>query len=333
MKTYFKKSINKISLIAILLVVVFALTSCRSGKWPTTIYTTWGNEFKFSSFFQGLFGWPVAILSYPIAWLMHLIGSACGNKYVWGVLFTTLIVRTIAWPIYAKQNSTTIKMTLIQPEMEKVQNKYRGRQDPESQRRMQAEMMAVYKKYKMNPFGCFFTMILQFPIFMGMYEAVRRINLYSTTTLDGGFSTITEPGKFVLSNTKVFNYFDLNSSFSSGAVRDKIFVVVLALLFSAITLLSQHLSQKKPEYMKNTGTQRRVEAQNSTAKQMKMMNYFMVIMFFIFSLQNTALAFYWLIGGIYQLGQSYVGRKMNEKHYYKMTGTVPAKFKEKNKKA
>lgn len=331
MKTYFKSRINKISLIAILLVVVLTLTSCRSGKWPTTIYASWKDEFNFSGFFQGLFGWPVAILSYPIAWLMHGIGHLCGDKYFWGILFTTLIVRTIAWPIYAKQNSTSVKMQLIQPEMLKIQNKYRGRQDPESQRRMQAETMAIYKKYKMNPFGCLVTMFLQFPIFMGMYEAVRRINLYSTTTLDGGYSTISQPGRFVLSNTKVFNYFDLDSSFSSGAVHDKIFVVILALAFSAITLISQHLAQKKPSYMKNTGTQRTAGNQNDTAKQMKMMNYFMVIMFFIFSLQNTSLALYWLIGGIYQLLQSFIGRKMNEKHYYKLTGTVPVKVKEKNK--
>ena len=200
MKTYFKRSINKISLIAVLVFVVLALTSCRSGKWPTTIYTTWGDEFKFSGFFQGLFGWPVALISYPIAWGMHIIGSACGNKYFWGILFTTLIVRTLAWPIYAKQNSTTVKMQLIQPEMERIQRKYGGRKDPESQRRMQAETMALYKKYKINPLGCMFTMIIQFPIFMGMYEAVRRINLTSTSILDGGASVIVQPGKFALTN-------------------------------------------------------------------------------------------------------------------------------------
>ena len=84
-------------------------------------------------------------------------------------------------------------------------------------------------------------------------------------------------------------------------------------------------------YMKQTGTQRRAPGTGQdTAKQMKMMNYFMVVMFFIFSLQNTALALYWLIGGIYQLLQSFVGRKMNEKHYYKLTGTIPVKVKEKN---
>lgn len=50
---------------------------------------------------------------------MGTIGGALGDSYFWGIIFTTIIVRTIAWPIYAKQNSTSLKMTLIQPEMEK----------------------------------------------------------------------------------------------------------------------------------------------------------------------------------------------------------------------
>ncbi|MGM9971634.1 MAG: YidC/Oxa1 family membrane protein insertase [Anaeroplasmataceae bacterium] len=314
MKSYFKRNVNKISFLAILLVALVVLTSCRQGKWPNTVYTTWGAEFKFSSFGQGFTGWPVAILSYPIAWLMHLIGKALGNSYAWGLIFTTIIVRTIAWPIYAKQNSSSIKMQLIQPEMEKVQRKYAGRKDPESQRRMQAETLAIYKKYKMNPFGCVFTMLLQFPIFMGMYEAVRRVNLYSTTVIDGGASTLVQPGRFALTNTKLFGYFELNSSFSSGVLHDKIFVVVVGLLFSACTLLSQYLGQKQPSYVKK----RPNAQQDQMAKQMKFMNYFMVVMFFVMSLSSTSLAVYWLIGGIYQLLQSHIGRKMNERNYYKM---------------
>lgn len=314
MKNYFKKHVNKISLIAILLVVVIALTSCRQGKWSSTVYTTWGAEFKFSSFFQGLFGWPVAILSYPIAWLMYIIGDLLGNSYAWGLFFTTIIVRTLAWPIYAKQNSSSIKMQLIQPEMEKLQRKYAGRKDQESQRRMQMETMNIYKKYKINPFGCIFTMLLQFPIFMGINEAVRRINLYSTRVLDGGASTIVEPGRFALSNTKMFGYFELNTSFSAGAIHDKIFIIILAILLSLTTLLSQRLAQKKPSYMKN-----RPNAQeNQMAKQMKFMNYFMVVMFFIMALTSASLSLYWVIGGFYQLLQSHIGRKLNEKKYYQM---------------
>lgn len=302
------------------MLVVCVLASCRQGSWPTTPYTTWGNEFKFSSFWQGLWGWPVAVLSYPIAWIMGTIGGLLGDSYAWGIIFTTIIVRTIAWPIYAKQNGTSLKMTLIQPEMQKIQRKYQNRKDPESQRRMQMETMALYKKYKMNPLGCGLTMILQFPIFMAMYECVRRIQLSSV--IDG---TVVVPGEFSLSSTKLFGIFDINTSVmnsgTSGIVKatraaDIIFGIVLALLFAVVTLLGQKLAQRPPKYQKKRPIQK-TEQQIQQEKTMKTVNYVMVAMFFFMSLSSTALTLYWFIGGVYQLGQSQIGRKLNERAYEK----------------
>lgn len=334
MKRFFTRNINKIVVLAILVVVVFSLASCRTNAsmWYEKPYTNWYNEFNFSnnkgnfSFWQALLGWPVSVLSYPFAWLMGSIGKALGDSYFWGIVFTTLIVRTIAWPIYSKQNSTSVKMQLIQPEMERIQRKYSGRRDPESQQRMQQETMKLYKKYKMNPFGCMFTMFLQFPIFMAMYECVKRIQVKQTTTINGVVTAVKD-GAFTLHNTKLFNYFEINSAvMNSGAsgvqkastTHDIIFGVVLAVLFTAITLISQKLSTKQPSYVKKRPRQAQTEQQEQQQKTMKMMNYIMSFMFFFMALSSTALSLYWLIGGIYQLFQSMIGRKLNERNYYKM---------------
>lgn len=319
MKSFFTRNINKIALIAILFVVVGALTSCRQGSWPNTPYTSWGAEWKFSGFWQGLWGWPVAILSYPFAWIMGTIGGALGDSYFWGIIFTTIIVRTIAWPIYAKQNSTSLKMTLIQPEMEKIQRKYANRKDPESQQRMSQETMALYKKYKMNPLGCGFTMLLQFPIFMAMYECVRRIQL--PQYVDG---VVQAPGRFTLSNTKLFGFFDINTAVMASndgilkatAWQDIFFGILIAVLFAAVTLLSQKLASRPPKYQKKRNTVKTAQ-QEQQAKTMKFMNYFMIVMFFFMSLNSTALSLYWLVGGIYQLFQSQIGRMLNERAYKK----------------
>lgn len=321
MKNFYTRNMNKIAMIGILVVLVSVLASCRQGTWPTTPYTNWGAEFHFSGFWQGLWGWPVAILSYPIAWLMGTIGGALGDSYAWGIIFTTLIVRTIAWPIYAKQNSTSLKMTLMQPEMQKVQMKYAARKDPESQRRMQQETMAIYKKYKMNPLGCGFTMILQFPIFMAMYECVRRIQL--PQILDG---TVEVAGNFTLGSTKLFGYFDINTSVMSSGTsgihqavlgRDIAFGVILAILYAVVTLFSQKLAQRPPKYQKRNNNRVKTEQQISQEKTMKIMNYVMVGMFFFMALSSTALTLYWFIGALYQVFQSQVGRKLNERAYYK----------------
>ena len=252
MTQFIYKNKYKIALIAFLCFLLIALSSCRTdtNTWYNKPYVDgWGGysqEFHFSDFWSGLWGWPVSILSWPIAWICSSIGKALGNSFFWGILFTTLIVRTVAWPIYSKQNSMSLKMTLMQPEMARIQRKYGVRKDPQSQQQMQLEMMKLYKKYKMNPLGCILPMFIQFPIFMAMYEVVKRINASSTVT-EGGV-TIVQYGTFALHNTKVFNFFELNTSFfEATAIQDKIFAVVLAVGFGGLTLLSHKLAAKTPK--------------------------------------------------------------------------------------
>jgi len=321
MTNFFYRNRFKLIFVGLLALLLVSLTSCRfdSGTWNQKIYTTYSQEWvdlwnNGSGFFNALFAWPVNLLSYPIAWICSSIGKGIGNSYFWGIFFTTLIVRTLAWPIYAKQNGMSLKMQLIQPEMEKIQRKYGQRKDPQSQQQMQMETMKLYKKYHINPLGCFGTMFLQFPIFMSMYEVVQRINKTATTTIGNGL-TATYQSAFALSNTKLFGFFELDTSFwSATAIQDKIFAVVVALLFGGLQILQQKLSSRPPRYLKKNPKKNGTDQ----AKQMKMMMYVMTIMFVIMSLSSTSLAIYWLIGAVYQIFQSQVGRILNEKKYYKM---------------
>lgn len=313
----------KLIMICFLAVLLVSLSGCRvnAENWYAKPYVDgwagYGKEFHFSNFWEGMWGWPVSILSWPIAWICSHIGKALGNSFFWGILFTTLIVRTLAWPIYSKQNSMSLKMTLMQPEMNRIQKKYGARKDPQSQQQMQTEMMKLYKKYKINPLGCVFSMFIQFPIFMAMYEVVKRINATTTTMING--VEVVQYGPFALYDTKVFGFFELNTSFMEAtAIQDKIFALVIAIGFGALQLLSQKLASKKPKYMKEYAQDRvKSQQQQDQQKQMKMMNYVMVIMFVFMSLSSTSLALYWLIGAVYQLFQSYIGRKLNERNYNK----------------
>ena len=313
---------HKIIMLGFLFVLLFGLTGCRtnSNAWTTRPYVDgwagYSQDFKFNSSWEAMWGWPVSILSWPIAWICSHIGKGLGNSFFWGILFTTLIVRTLAWPIYSKQNSMSLKMTLMQPEINRLQRKYGNRKDPQSQQQMQMEMMKIYKKYKVNPLGCILPMFIQFPIFMAMYEVVRRINATTSVTING--VEVVQYGTFALQNTKLFNFFELNTSFfEASAIHDKIFAVVLAIAFGALTILSQKLAQRKPKYVKNYNQNAANSQQEQQQKQMKMMNYIMTIMFVFMALSSTSLSLYWLIGAIYQLFKSFVGRKLNEINYYK----------------
>ena len=318
MKLFLHRNIYKFTALFIVLLVVLGLSSCRTSAdyWYSNVYTTWGNEFHFQGFWDGFWGWGVSILSYPFAWLCSSIGKGLGNSFFWGIVFTTIIIRTVAWPIYSRQNSMTLKMQVMQPEIDKLQKKYAFRKDPNSQKRMQQEMMMIYKKYKFNPLGCLFSTFIQFPIFIAMYEVVRRVNLTTTTVLSNGVVVETY-GKFALTNTKLFGFFELNgTSATVGELKDRIFCIAIALIYAGLTFLSQKLAQRKPSYVKKTNYNPKA---NDQAKQMRIMNIVMVVMFFFIALSSTALSIYWLIGAIYQLFQSQLTRILNERAYYKMT--------------
>ena len=324
MTNFFYRHRHKLLLVALCAFLVVGLSSCRmnASSWYSKAYTSYGQEWidlwnNGKGFWNALWGWPVNLLSYPVAWLCSTIGKGLGNSYFWGILFTTLIVRTIAWPIYAKQNSASLKMQMMQPEMQKIQAKYANRRDQRSQQMMQQEMSKLYKKYGMNPIGCILPMFVQFPIFMSMYEVVQRINA-TTTTVVNGVVSVTYAGKFALSNTKVFGLFEMNTSFFNATLwYDKVFAVIVAASFVGVTLLSQKLGQRPQKYQK-VHPNDKAKANTAQGKQMKYMMIIMNVMFGFMALSSTSLGIYWLIGGFYQLFQSQVGRWLNEIKYEKM---------------
>ncbi len=300
MKKYLTK--EKVMLIIGLCILIFGLTSCSGGE---DSYKIPLNKFSEEN---DIFGW---LLIWPIGWVMHFIGSLFpSGQFAWGLLFTTIIVRTIAWPIYAKTNDMSLKMSIAQPEMNRIQAKYANRKDPQSQQRMQQEMMAVYKKYKISFFGCFAPFI-QMPIFMAMYSVVRRI------TVEGGSLSLTDASFFGIENC--LNLGVMGSTGEAAPTWSASFIIgiILSILVGVTMWLLNYFGQKKPSYAKNTHTHNNQQA-NQMTNTMKYMNYFMIFMMVFAALSNNGLALYWVFGNIYSIIQGFINRYLNEKKYYKM---------------
>ena len=97
-----------------------------------------------------------------------------------GILFINDYVGNVAFGVIGVTTVSTQKMQLLQPEMEKIQRKYKGRKDQASQMRQNAEIQNLYKKNNVSMFGSFAT-FLTLPIMFAMWQAVQRIDiLYST---------------------------------------------------------------------------------------------------------------------------------------------------------
>ena len=109
----------------------------------------------------------------PLAYILIKIGKIV-KSYTFSLIIITIIIRLLVFPLSMKMVRQSKVMKEMQPEMTKIQNKYKGKTDQESMMKQNTEMMALYKKYNVNPAsGCLFSFI-QLPLFIAFFEAIQR---------------------------------------------------------------------------------------------------------------------------------------------------------------
>jgi hypothetical protein len=115
----------------------------------------------------------LAPLEWVVAWLMvnfHKVFSAIGlpaaSGFTWGlsIVGLVIVIRIVLIPLFVKQIHASRRMQLIQPEMQKIQKKYKGKTDPESRQAMTQETMGLYKRTGTNPFSSCLPILLQSPV-------------------------------------------------------------------------------------------------------------------------------------------------------------------------
>lgn len=277
-----------------------------------------------SDFFGNFFD---NFLVYPVGFFLWLTSSLFGGWYVIGLFVTTILIRTAGWPIYAKTNDMSLKMQVIQPEMQKLEEKYQHRQDPDSQRMKQAELAQIYKKNKIGLGGCFLP-FLQFPIFMAVYGAVRRFpyTVATGTVFTADWANTSIFGKEI--NSTLFGLpFDLFKDYASGETTQLIGIIVLVVLVCGTQFLSQFLSERRqktnhersqediPAYRRQAYKQ----TNNQSANTMKYVMYMMIFMMgtFVFT-SKAGLGIYWLIGNLYSMLQMFINNELGQRKLKKM---------------
>ncbi|WP_298609833.1 membrane protein insertase YidC [uncultured Thiothrix sp.] len=104
-----------------------------------------------------------AFVSKPIFWLMQAIHSFVGN-WGWTIILLTLFIKLLFfWPSAASYKSMA-KMKAVSPKMKEINERFSG--DPQAK---QKAMMELYKKEKINPLGGCLPILIQIPVFMGLY--------------------------------------------------------------------------------------------------------------------------------------------------------------------
>ncbi|MCG7655979.1 membrane protein insertase YidC [Wielerella bovis] len=107
----------------------------------------------------------VHIFASPLFALLNWLHSVIGN-WGWAIVFLTLIVKAILYPLNQKAYRSMAKMRAVAPKLEALKKKF---PNPEDRMALQAGMMQLYRNEKINPLGGCLPMLLQMPIFIGLY--------------------------------------------------------------------------------------------------------------------------------------------------------------------
>jgi YidC/Oxa1 family membrane protein insertase len=87
-----------------------------------------------------------------------------------------LVIRAALIPVFVKQIKAQRGMQLLQPDLKKLQDKYKGKTDQLSRQAMAQEQMALYKKHGTNPFSACLPMLIQMPFFFALFQVLSGIS-------------------------------------------------------------------------------------------------------------------------------------------------------------
>ena len=97
------------------------------------------------------------------------------------IILFTLVTKLLMFPLTIKQQKSSKLMSVMQPEIQAIQKKYKGKQDQESMMKMNVETKAVYEKYGTSMTGGCLPMLIQLPIMFALYRVMYNIPAYVTS--------------------------------------------------------------------------------------------------------------------------------------------------------
>ena len=122
---------------------------------------------------------PIAsVFGYIMDFLFRITSSMGIMNIGLCIILFTIITKLLLFPLTIKQQESSKLMSLMNPEIKAVQNKYKGKTDQASMAKQQVEMQAVYEKYGSNPMAGCLPMAIQLPIIFALYRVIYNIPAY-----------------------------------------------------------------------------------------------------------------------------------------------------------
>ncbi len=245
---------------------------------------------------------------YPVKWIVELLlvafhnlftflGLRSGDGLTWVLAITglVLVVRAALIPLFVRQIKSQRGMVLLQPELQKLQKKYKGKSDRESREAFAKEQMELYKRTGSNPLSSCLPLLAQMPIFMSLFFVLNEAQ-----HAKAGVGLLTAQLSKDFSQATFFGA-PLSETFLTASTNT---VRFLAAAMVILMTTSQFITQRQIISKNQTPA----NLQNSQYMQtQKVMLFLFPIMFAISGVSfPLGVMFYWLVSNFWTMGQQYV---------------------------
>ncbi len=215
------------------------------------------------------FGWT-DIIAKPLLYVLNFFDEYIHNYGV-SIILLTILVKILFWPLTHKSYKSMKEMQKLQPRMAKLREKYKN-----DKQKLNQEMMALYKTYKVNPMGGCLPMIIQIPVFFALFRVLGNCIELRHAPFMLWINDLSAPDR-------LFSF-----PFQIPFMSPPYGIPVLTLLMGASMFIQQKMTPTPGD-----------------PAQAKIMMFLPIIFTFMFINFPSGLVLYWLVNNILSIGQQY----------------------------
>jgi len=220
-----------------------------------------------------------------------------GVTWVLAIVGLVLVIRAALIPIFVRQIKSQRRMLEVAPQIKKIQDKYKGKKDQFSREAMSRETMGLYKKTGTNPLSSCLPLLLQMPIFFGLFSV---LNDAQNPNIDAGVGLL---------NSELHRSFG-ESEFLGAPLRmsisnaeGNVTVIVIAIVMIILMTASQFITQ-----LQIMSRNQSAEMKASPMYRQQRILLYVLPLVFLFSGFTFPLGvmFYWLVSNFWTMVQQFI---------------------------
>lgn len=173
------------------------------------------------------------------------LGFGGGAGWIISIILLTLLVRVAIFPLYLKQIKSQRGMQAIQPEVQKLQARYKGKKDPQSRQRQSEELMELYKKHGTSPYSSCLPLLVQMPVLFALYRVIFAVQRLSIGDYDyPALGPLTRSVAEEISSSTLFGVGLFDTLATTPGLLKAVFVVLIAIMV-VFQFLTMRMSMTK----------------------------------------------------------------------------------------